>query len=370
MTVPSSTRKVTYAGNGSTLSFPVPFRFIAASHLVVTFQVGSLVTTKVQGSDYIVTPNGNVQFFTAPPTGTTVGIERTVPITQEIDYVENDPFPAQSHEDGLDKLTMICQQLSDGLANALQLVPDGAGGFAWDARGSRIIRVGSGMQLSDAANVGQLLSGGGGGGGGGGGQVVTPKFWEFTGNGTETDFFIPGADVADALYYDVAIGGVAQNPDDDYDVIVSADSTFSILRFTTPPPNGVVGWAILRSFVGPATSQVSPQLPVFTIAGTTATLDASYRQGHILCTAATAVTLTLRANTGSTTLDWKTGDYFTIVQKGAGQVTVSPAAGVTIALPTGSSARTRARFSVISFVCEDAGANIWTAGNDLAGPFA
>lgn len=370
MTVPSSTRQVQYAGNGATTSFTVPFRFLEPAHLSVTFTVGSLVTPKVQGSDYVVTPTGNVQFFVAPPTGTTVTIQRTVPITQEIDYVENDPFPAQSHEDGLDKLTMIAQQLSDALDNALQLVPDGNGGFVWDARGNRIIRVGSGVNLSDAANVGQVLAGGGGGGGFPPGTVVVPKFWEFTGDGTTTDFFIVGADVADALYYDVAIGGVAQNPDDDYDVIVSADTQFSIIRFTTPPPNGVIGWVVLRAFLGPATSQVSPQLNVQTIGGTSATLDATYRQSHILCTSGSPVTLTLRANNGSTALDFKTGDYFSIVQKGAGQVTVTPGGGVTIALPTGSTARTRARFSVISLVCEDAGSNTWSIGNDLAGPFA
>lgn len=366
MTVPSSTRKVSYAGNGATVSFPVTFRYIEASHLVVTFTVGSLVTTRVQGSDYVVTPNGNVQFFVAPPTGTTVSIERTVPITQEIDYVENDPFPAQSHEDALDKLTMICQQLSDGLANTIQRVPDGAGGFVWDALGSRIIRVGTGLQTSDAANVGQAGTGGGGGGGGPSGQVVTPKFWQFTGDGTTTDFFITGADVADDLYYDVAVGGIAQNPGVHYDVIVSADSAFSILRFTTAPPNGVPLWAILRSFVGPGESQITPQLPVFTIAGTTGTIDAGYRRGHILCTAATAVTLTLRANNGNTSLDWKSGDFFTIDQKGTGQVTVSPAAGVTIEIPSGFFPRTRARYSVISFVCVDPSSNTWTIGNDMA----
>ena len=362
MTVPTSQRSVPYAGNGSTTVFPVPFPFLEPAHLVVTFTVGSLVTTKVLGSDYVVTPTGSVQFFVAPPALTTVTISREVPITQEIDYVENDPFPAQSHEEGLDKLTMIAQQLSDGLANAMQLVPDGAGGFVWDARGNRIIRVGTGQQLSDAANVGQAGTGGGGGGGPSG-QVVTPKFWQFTGDGTTTEFFITGADVADDNYYDVAVGGVAQNPAVDYDVIVSADSTFSILRFASPPPNGVVGWAILRSFVGPGAAQLSPQIPVFTIAGTTATIDATYRTGLIVCTSASPVTLTIRTNTGSPLLDWKSGDYFSVKQLGAGAVTVS---GPTIDRPTGLAVRTRVQNSVISLVADDITANRWTATNDLA----
>lgn len=46
-----------------------------------------------------------------PSSGSTVTIQRVVPFTQETDYLENDPFPAQTHENALDLLTMLAQQL-------------------------------------------------------------------------------------------------------------------------------------------------------------------------------------------------------------------------------------------------------------------
>jgi hypothetical protein len=50
---------------------------------------------------------------TAPASGETLVIVRNVPNTQETDYIENDPFPASSHEDALDKLTMEVQRLDE-----------------------------------------------------------------------------------------------------------------------------------------------------------------------------------------------------------------------------------------------------------------
>ena len=169
--------------------------------------------------------------------------------------------------------------------------------------------------------------------------------------------------MADDLYYDVAVGGVAQNPGVDYDITIGSSVVNSTITFASAPPNGVVGWVVLRAFLGPATSQVSPQIPVFTIAGTAATIDATYRTGLIVCTSASPVTLTIRTNTGSTTLDWRSGDYFSVKQAGAGAVTVS---GPTIDRPSGLAVRTRVQNSVISLVVDNLSSNTWTATNDLA----
>ena len=376
MTVATQNSENIYTANGATTVFPFTFPTLLASDIVVDLiSPTGLITPQAQGTNYTVQnagfeTGGTITMTVAPATGVRVRIRRILPYTQPTDYKNQGSFYPATHERSFDRATMQIQQLKTGVDGSMQLIPGPDGGFVWDARGSRIINVGTGIAQSDAANVGQAGTGGGGGGTGGGtlppGAVVIPKFWEFVGDGTTTEFTLNGADVADALYYDVAVGGVAQNPDDDYDIIVGSSVVNSVIRFSTAPPNGVVGWVVLRAFLGPATSQVSPQLPVFVIPGTTATIDAGYRQGHILCTAATAVTLTLRANNGNTALDWKSGDYFTIVQKGTGQVTVSPAAGVTIEIPTGFFPRTRSRYSPISFVCDDPSTNTWTIGNDMA----
>lgn len=369
MTVATQNSENIYTANGSTTVFPFTFPTLLASDIVVDLiSPTGLITRRAQTTNYTVQnagfeAGGSITMLVAPPNLTRVRIRRILPYTQPTDYKNQGSFYPATHERSFDRATMQIQQLATGVGGAMQLIPGPSGTFVWDARGSRIINVGNGIAQSDAANVGQAGTGGGGGGGGTTGQVVVPKFWQFTGDGTTTEFTISGADVADDLYYDVAVGGVAQNPGVDYDITVGSSVVNSTITFASAPPNGVTGWAVLRAFLGPATSQVSPQIPVFTIATTTATIDATYRTGLIVCTAATPVTLTIRTNTGSSTLDWRSGDYFSVKQAGAGAVTV---AGPTIDRPSGLAVRTRVQNSVISLVVDNLSSNTWTATNDLA----
>ena len=52
-------------------------------------------------------------FVTAPASGVTVIIKRNLTLTQGTDYVANDPFPAESHEEALDRLTFITQGIQE-----------------------------------------------------------------------------------------------------------------------------------------------------------------------------------------------------------------------------------------------------------------
>lgn len=367
MTVATQNSENIYTANGSTTVFAFTFPTLLASDIVVDLiSPTGLITPQAQTTNYTVQnagfeAGGSITMLVAPPNLTRVRIRRILPYTQPTDYKNQGSFYPATHERSFDRVTMLLQQLKTGVDNSMQLIPGPDGGFVWDFRGYRGINLGSGVAQSDAANVGQA---GTGGGGGGGGVVAIPKFWQFTGDGTTTEFVISGADVADDLYYDVAVGGVAQNPGVDYDITIGSSVVNSTITFTTAPPAGVVGWVVLRAFLGPATSQVSPQIPVFTIATTTATIDATYRTGLIVCTAATPVTLTIRTNTGSSSLDWRAGDYFSVKQAGAGAVTVS---GPTIDRPAGFVVRTRAQNSIISLVADDLSSNRWTAANDLSG---
>jgi hypothetical protein len=116
MTVSSSVNRNDYAGNGSTTNFAVSFRFLQNSDVKATLRDAlSTETLQVETTDYTLTGagaagGGTLVMIIAPPTGTTLTIQRDVPATQETDYVENDEFPAESHEDALDKLTMLVQQ--------------------------------------------------------------------------------------------------------------------------------------------------------------------------------------------------------------------------------------------------------------------
>lgn len=129
MTVSSEVNSVSYSGNGATQIFAVPYYFLADSHLRVVLRAADgTETVQAITTNYTVSGAGNpaggqVTMLAAPDTGVTLVILRNVPATQETDYVANDPFPAESHERALDKLTMLVQQGVFEYGRALR-VPD------------------------------------------------------------------------------------------------------------------------------------------------------------------------------------------------------------------------------------------------------
>lgn len=129
MTVSSEVSSVSYNGNGSTQIFAVPFYFLDDSHLRVILRAADgTETVQTITTNYTVSGAGNqdggsVTMLAAPASGVTLAIVRNVPATQETDYVANDPFPAESHERALDKLTMLIQQAGFDISRAIR-VPD------------------------------------------------------------------------------------------------------------------------------------------------------------------------------------------------------------------------------------------------------
>lgn len=125
MTVSNTNPPVTrYSGNGATTAFATVFAFNVSSELVVTLTDSSGTdTVQTITTHYTVTggsgSTGTVTFLTAPASGYTVTIERVTPLTQSVDYVENDSFPAESHEGALDKLTRIVQEMDYANRRAL-----------------------------------------------------------------------------------------------------------------------------------------------------------------------------------------------------------------------------------------------------------
>ena len=125
MTVASAISRVSYAGNGSTTAFSVPYYFLENGHLQVILSVSGVNTVQTITTNYTVTGAGNpaggtVTMLVAPAAGTQLTIVRDVPATQETDYTANDPFPAESHERALDKLTMLVQENDVRIARAVR----------------------------------------------------------------------------------------------------------------------------------------------------------------------------------------------------------------------------------------------------------
>jgi len=129
MTISSTTVKNSYSGDGSTTSFNYTFKIFADSDLqVIIRSAAGTETVKTITTHYTVSGAGNTNggsiTFTSGniPTSTeTVVLRRAVPQTQAIDYIANDPFPAESHEEGLDRATMTTQQIQEELDRAIKL---------------------------------------------------------------------------------------------------------------------------------------------------------------------------------------------------------------------------------------------------------
>ena len=116
MTVSSTTLKNSYTASSSQTTFAYAFKIFADADLKV-YVNGTLktLTTHYTVTNAGVTAGGNVVFGTGLTSGDKVVIQRDLTLTQATDYVENDPFPADSHETALDRLTFIVQQLNDGV---------------------------------------------------------------------------------------------------------------------------------------------------------------------------------------------------------------------------------------------------------------
>jgi len=126
MTVTSTNQKVSFSGNGSTTVFAYNFKIFAQTDLLVILRSATgTETTQQLTSKYTVsgvgaTSGGNVTMGTAPPSGTTLVIQRVQPQLQGLDLVPNDPFPAQSMEDALDKLVFNVQTLNEEIGRSIK----------------------------------------------------------------------------------------------------------------------------------------------------------------------------------------------------------------------------------------------------------
>lgn len=129
MTVTTSARRVQYVQDGTSSLFTMPFPFPAATDLRVTrTTLAGAETALLLNVDFTAhgagAPGGGyIKCLTPGAPGERLTIRRVIARTQTTDYVPNDPFPADTHEAALDKLTMISQEDGDELTRALT-VPD------------------------------------------------------------------------------------------------------------------------------------------------------------------------------------------------------------------------------------------------------
>jgi hypothetical protein len=129
MTISTTIVKNSYAGNASTTVFNYNFKVLSSADLKVIIRSSNgTETTKTLNTHYTIagvgSAGGGSITFTAgniPTSGQTIVLIRDTTQTQSIDYVANDPFPAETHEEGLDKGIILAQELQEEVDRCIKL---------------------------------------------------------------------------------------------------------------------------------------------------------------------------------------------------------------------------------------------------------
>jgi len=129
MTISTTIVKNSYSGDGSTTTFNYTYKVLASSDLIVIIRSAlGTETIKVLNTHYTITGVGDAAggsvIFTAgniPISGETVVLIRDTEQTQAIDYIANDPFPAETHEEGLDRAVILAQELQEEVNRSIKI---------------------------------------------------------------------------------------------------------------------------------------------------------------------------------------------------------------------------------------------------------
>lgn len=126
----------------------------------------------------------------------------------------------------------------------------------------------------------------------------------------------------------------------------------------------------LASLIGP----IGPQGPrgvilaTHTITGTAFTIDGSKNQYLIRSMSDDPVTITIRDNDGSPSLDFPTdplnAPYFSVVQRGLGEVTIVHETGPVPLVPPGFGNATRGQGAVVTVTGDDVANDLWFIAGD------
>ena len=129
-TVSTTTNRVVYTGNGATTVFPYTFEILDDDDIVVilkTIATGAETTldkaTHYSVSGVGIITGGNVTTVSAYSSAYQIILLRNTERTQETDFVENDPFQAETAEQAFDKLTLMVQDINEELDRTIRVSP-------------------------------------------------------------------------------------------------------------------------------------------------------------------------------------------------------------------------------------------------------
>ena len=127
MSLSNTTVGTTYACNGATTTFAIPFAWTETSEIKVykiTIATG-VATLLTLTTDYTFTPNDTnpTSIITNSAYASTfrVRLERTTALQQTVDYMNNSGFLAEDHEEALDKIVQMIQEVRLLADNSLRV---------------------------------------------------------------------------------------------------------------------------------------------------------------------------------------------------------------------------------------------------------
>jgi hypothetical protein len=126
MSVTGTTLRATAVGDGTTVNFVYDFEILSVTELgVYITDTSDVLTKKAYGTDYTVSgvlapAGGTVTFLTAPSTGFIVTMIRESSEVQPDTFGTGQAVPSQDYEQGLDRLTLIAQELNDKISRMPQ----------------------------------------------------------------------------------------------------------------------------------------------------------------------------------------------------------------------------------------------------------
>lgn len=121
--IENETSEVEYSGNASsTTPYTINFPFLDTGHIVVVLTDSEgTESTLTEGTDYSVAgtystdagryTGGSITTTSAHASSSTVTIKRVTTVTQPTELAEAGPFPAETLETALDRVTMISQEV-------------------------------------------------------------------------------------------------------------------------------------------------------------------------------------------------------------------------------------------------------------------
>jgi hypothetical protein len=132
MTLTNTEVKHIYTANGTTVDYAITFDYFSEAQVLVVSRDESVTPatettlTEGAGNDYTLTGDDNglpttVSFNTAPTAGLKIIISRQSSIEQTVDYITDGSFQADDHEEAMDKIVAMVQEVDEKASRAITL---------------------------------------------------------------------------------------------------------------------------------------------------------------------------------------------------------------------------------------------------------